>query len=546
MKAGESTPLGMHCRGRLSILLALGLSLASAQAAPAPAGALFEPSTRCVACHNGLITSRGEDVSLGTAWRPTLMANAARDPYWQAAVRRETIEHPTLGGAIQDECSKCHMPMATTAAHVAGHEGAVFLHFDANAASAETTLARDGVSCSLCHQIQAKRLGQRDSFTGGFVIDTATEPGKRKEYGPYVVDRGRAQLMHSASHMLPVQGTHLASSELCATCHTLYTQALDANARVVGELPEQVPYLEWLHSGYGTTRSCQACHMPAVDEPMPIASVAGQSRPPLHRHNFIGGNAFMQGLFASFGSELFTEAAPAQFESAALRTREHLASEAAELAVECAPPAEGRLRATVTVRNRSGHKLPTAYPSRRVWLHVTIRSGNGAVFFESGALRDDGSIVGNDNDADPAKFEEHYTRIERTSDVAIYESILGRPDGRVTTGLLAGSRYLKDNRLLPKGFDKVTAVADVAVHGGALQDPDFQAGGDVVLYDVALGELRGPFSLDVELLFQAIGFRWAENLRAFSSFETDRFVRYYSALSRRSAVVLAEFHANLP
>ena len=68
-----------------------------------------------------------------------------------------------------------------------GHEGEVFKHFNADDSSVdvvETTLARDGVSCSLCHQIQSTYLGQRRSLVGGFVIDTQSEPGNRKEYRP--------------------------------------------------------------------------------------------------------------------------------------------------------------------------------------------------------------------------------------------------------------------------------------------------------------------------------------------------------------------------
>src|SRR4051812_14786338 len=72
---------------------------------------LFVTSENCVACHNGLTTSEGEDVSIGTMWRSTIMGNAARDPYFQAGVRREVIDHPSLSVAIQDECATCHMPM---------------------------------------------------------------------------------------------------------------------------------------------------------------------------------------------------------------------------------------------------------------------------------------------------------------------------------------------------------------------------------------------------------------------------------------------------
>jgi malate dehydrogenase (oxaloacetate-decarboxylating) len=76
-----------------------------------------------MACHNGLVTPAGEDVSIGVGWRGSMMANAARDPYWQAAVRRETLVHPTAATAIQNECSACHMPMARFQANAEGRQG---------------------------------------------------------------------------------------------------------------------------------------------------------------------------------------------------------------------------------------------------------------------------------------------------------------------------------------------------------------------------------------------------------------------------------------
>ena len=50
----------------------------------------FQTSDRCVACHNGMVNSKGDDYSIGLDWRVSLMANSSRDPYWQASVRRET------------------------------------------------------------------------------------------------------------------------------------------------------------------------------------------------------------------------------------------------------------------------------------------------------------------------------------------------------------------------------------------------------------------------------------------------------------------------
>jgi mono/diheme cytochrome c family protein len=530
---------------RTSLLAGLAAGAAAALALAPPMNAqvqspqLFDTAGSCIACHTGLITPRGEDVSFGSQWRGSMMANSARDPYWQAAVRREVIEHPSAQALIEDECSACHMPMARYSSKVAGHEGQVFAHLPVrNAASPAATLAADGVSCSACHQITSKGLGNRSSFTGGFDVDAATPLGRRTVYGPFVVDGGRAHTMQSASGYAPAQGTHQSSSEMCASCHTLITQAFGPDGKVVGELPEQVPYLEWDHSAYRTTRSCQSCHMPEVEEPMPVTRVLGQPRPNVSRHGFRGGNSFMIRLLNGARDDLGVTALPLELDAAARRNDEHLASETAQVSIHSVVPAGGRLLFDVDVRNLAGHKLPTAYPSRRAWLHVSVRDGRGQPVFESGAVEPSGRITGNDNDNDAARFEPHHTEITTSDQVQIYESVMADSGGAVTTGLLSAVKYVKDNRLLPNGFDKETAPPDVAVHGAALADPDFLASGDRIRYSVpASGE--GPLRVEVELLYQTIGFRWAENLRRFDAPEPKRFVALYEQASRSSAVLLA-------
>jgi len=127
---------------------------------------------------------------------------------------------------------------------------------------------------------------------------------------------------------------------------------------------------------------------------------------------------------------------------------------------------------------------------------VTVRDRNDRVVFESGKLQPDGSIAGNDNDADPHRFEPHYSRITNTEQVQIYEDILGDQKGQVTTGLLAATGYLKDNRLLPRGFNKQTDDRDIAVVGDALNDPNFRDGADRVRYSVELGDAQGPLRIE--------------------------------------------------
>src|SRR5262245_30327643 len=160
---------------------------------------LFQTSDRCFACHNTLSTAAGEDISIGFGWRPTMMANSARDPYWQAGVRRESIDHPESKAVIEDECSKCHMPMARFQSKFEGKEGEVFSHLSFDPDNRMDRLAQDGVSCSLCHQIQKEKLGTRDSLVGGFVIDTARSKGEREEFGPFKIENGELRIMRTSS-----------------------------------------------------------------------------------------------------------------------------------------------------------------------------------------------------------------------------------------------------------------------------------------------------------------------------------------------------------
>jgi len=501
---------------------------------------LFVTSHSCQSCHNGLATPLGEDVSIGVDWRSSMMAHSSRDPYWQAAVRRETLVHPSAEAVIEDECSACHMPMARYSANAAGEKGTIFGHLPiVRAATHMDQLAADGVSCSMCHQIRKDKLGERESFTAGFVVDSETALGEREIFGPHDVDEGRKSLMKSASLFIPYQAEHIQSSELCASCHTLITHALDDDGEVIGEFPEQVPYLEWKHSSYSGSRSCQSCHMPEVEGKMMISGVLGKDREQFSRHVFRGGNFLMPRILNGNRHELGVAALPQELDTTARRTTEHLETSSAKIDILDAKVADGRLRVEVRIKNLAGHKLPSAYPSRRTWIRFAVHDEQDNLIFESGRINPDGSIAGNDNDRDKHLFEPHFEEISSAEDVQIYEPIMAGPDGKVTTVLLSAIRYLKDNRLLPDGFVKETAEEDCAVHGEARHDGDFQGGGDRIVYAVPVPAGKGPFMVRAALWHQPIGYRWAHNLEDQDAAEISRFVSYFNAFSASSAMALA-------
>jgi hypothetical protein len=111
------------------------------------------------------------------------------------------------------------------------------------------------------------------------------------------------------------------------------------------------------------------------------------------------------------------------------------------------------LNVALRVSNLAGHKLPTGFPSRRVWIHLKVVDASGATIFESGAPPPDGRISGNAADQDRASIEPNYRTITQDDQVQVYETVMANSDGEVTFTLLRAARYRKDNRLLPRGFD---------------------------------------------------------------------------------------------
>lgn len=481
---------------------------------PRMRGDFFSTSGECGFCHTALKDSSGQDVSIESAWRASIMANSTRDPYYRASVRSEVLNRPDYAEAIQEKCAVCHIGMAHHTALLTEQSAALLP--DAgylNPTHPLYQLAIDGVSCSLCHQIQGDNFGTNDSFSGGYLFEKEPKPGERAVYGRFAVDENMAAVMRNASGYQPVQSEHVTQSELCAVCHNLYTPYFTNEGKLSTDLfPEQTPQLEWLASKFTETSSCQTCHMPAAEGEVPIANTGSPKRSPLMQHIFIGGNRYLLELLAANLDALKVSATTEQLEKARLLTLQQLQQNTARLSGYARQEGD-ELIVDVTVEVLTGHKFPTSFPSRRAWLHMTVKDTNGKVVFESGGWQPDGLITGNDNDLDEQRYEPHYQVINRPDQVQIYEPIIGDPDGKVTTTLLRAQRYLKDNRLLPGGFDKSRVSGDIGVYGEAFKDADFIGGGDTVQYRIKTAGFTAPFKVEIELLYQSFGYRWAEKFR---------------------------------
>jgi len=451
---------------------------------------LFSGAGNCAFCHDpGTPGDTRSAAPLATDWRATMMANSFKDPLWRATMEHEVEGNPQLKSFIENKCLTCHAPMARTQAAAVGTNELTF------AAALDSPLAHEGVGCTLCHQIHDKNLGTHASFTGHYEIGT-----NRLIFGPYE-DVFTMPMQHHVDYT-PAHGAHVQDSKLCGTCHTLFTPILDAGGKVIGEFPEQTPYLEWQNSVYPQAgRHCQDCHMPRVDSPVKVASRPPwlDKRAPFWKHQFVGGNAFMLELFADNAGKLKPNAEPKQLRAMAEHARENLRQAAQLQAAGKRVGNEAEIR--VVVQNLTGHKFPTGHPFRRAWLHVVVSNSRGKILFESGVVDKKGAL----RDLD-AGYATHHDVITKPGQVQIYQSVMEDANGEATWSLLRGAACLKDNRIPPRGFTNESAPATVAVTGVG-QDANFNAaasGMDEVTYRVPLKDFENPLSVRVELLYQAV------------------------------------------
>lgn len=476
----------------------------------------YSGSGNCISCHDGLKDTQGKDISIVKNWSSSMMANSTRDPYWRAKVATELKRNPGLSHEINNACTRCHAPMANDSAQKEGAAIEVFGNGFLNPINPYFNHAMDGVSCTACHQIADDgKLGTALGNSGAYTVLAYANKTDRPLYGQYT--DVNTWPMRERVRFSPQYGAHTSSSGMCATCHNLKTPFVDAQGNLAStspetNFPEQMPFTEWSNSDYrnggSKEKSCQSCHMPVVSGSVKMAKWDSRSRTGFAQHDFRGANTTMLDILDKNRTALGVTATG--FATHISNARTFLKS-AASVAIQNATVKDGVLEAQVLVTNNTGHKLPTAYPSRRAWIHFVVKDAAGKVVFESGGMNTNGSIVGVATDEDSSTYEPHYQIITAADQVQLYEPIMGDTDGNVTHALLRAATYLKDNRLTPSGFTKLSVPYDVRVAGEAATDADFDNGSDTVLYRIAVENSTG-LTVTAELNYQGQAYGHLQDL----------------------------------
>lgn len=490
---------------------------------------LFAGSGECALCHDNIQNEQGASISISNDWRSSMMANAAKDPFWKAKVSHEGLVNPAHAEVLEDVCTKCHAPQGNINAH---HNGQALYSM---ADMENDPLALDGVSCTLCHQIKEESMG---NYSGNMDIGL-----DKKIWGPYEAPLFMPMFNHTG--YTPEHSAHIKDSRLCGSCHTLLTNTVDLSGLPTGtEFVEQAIYQEWDNSDYSETGiSCQSCHVPEITDEVIISSMPPwleELRTPFGQHHLAGANVFMLRLMKENLEVLGITATEAQMDSTISRATRMLQEQSLSLEISENERTVDTLFVDVALQNMAGHKFPGGYPSRRVYIELFAVNSMDDTIFHSGQMDNNFDLVGEDTD-----FEPHYDMINSNQQVQIYEMVMGNVDLVPTTVLERAYVHLKDNRLPPSGFTTSHYSYDtVQIVGAALNDLNFNkesdvegSGRDVVQYQIPVSETSGAISVTAIVNYQTVTNKWLENMFTYSSDDIDAFKDYYNAADKNPVKV---------
>lgn len=470
----------------------------------APTDAIMTPiqaSQPCHTCHGGIDDT--DDYEAYESWRGALMASAARDPVFRAALAIAEVDNHDA----PDFCVRCHSPEAWLRgrSEVPDYDATAPIAADrprflADDPAHPPTDDLDGVSCMVCHRATDPTDAQL--FNTRLVIADGSPSGDLR-FGPYSYTPGT-----DAGHPTAVS-TFLPTSRLCGQCHDITSplfmgHRLEASGVVDTTRPFAVErtFSEWRASAFAArSQTCQSCHMPVVDHDVQVAtfgSFPDTLRSGVSRHYLLGAAAWQLRAIA----ETIPNTAPG--------VRVHLTDNAdridtfmrtaASVDITASALAGASATATVRVTNHTGHKLPTGYPEgRRMWLEIDVLDDAGV------------SVAGS------ARYDAATGLLETDAQARTYEAQFGvlQGDGTVVAGFhfVLSDTLMFDTRIPPEGFAPA-ATDDTAPLG---RDYGDGAGGyrnyDETSYSLTGLCGTGTLHLRARLRYQASTREYMEYLR---------------------------------
>lgn len=595
----------------------------------------YATSSYCRDCHDATLTLNGvnppmrvpaEHSELYANWSPygewsvSLMGLSARDPVFHAQVESERLQHKGVKGTdIDNVCYSCHGPMGQRQVHMDlnkafNHEMIYSTPDNLSSEGSEGkspyastkfakygALARDSVSCQVCHHIGPEN-GQWRTADGEvdweiFYGEKTSEYPEREgdKPGPpypftanfksnlnqlYVPSEGveyTEEPMLLSGLAKSEQTEHIKKSEYCGGCHVVIVPKIPGDYKEGGSVPgkpgqqytgnpfsdpnvelayEQTTYFEFINSAYpGKNIECQTCHMPGLQPSgEEVVSVSPAWYKPEYpdvpkrnykRHRLLGINLFVHEMFQQFygilgladpmNDELVPEHTAANLLNAEQSIVQHATTgpfgdATAKIEILDSKISENKLNVSVKVTNNSGHKFPSGAGFRRGFIELQVLDKNNKVIWVSGRTNEFGVILGADNKPLPSEFtkkpgelQPHYQAISTQNQVQIYEVRTVEQKNRLTTKTLSLFDDVKDNRILPLGWQPMSVVdqseeryglelkllANITRPEAVNDDPNYKdpklTGSDNIRYAIPLSDIKGAAAaIRVYMRYQTI------------------------------------------
>ncbi len=526
----------------------------------------IEGNEACSNCHTG--STNDETQMAYPTWSGSMMANAARDPMFWAAVDVANRDVPGVG----DYCIRCHAPNAWLSGRVRKDGNGGFVN-GANGCLLQGDHDNfdgkgndySGIGCQFCHRIAPTGpVGQPVlTFNANIWFDDAlncTANGQNAggpcRRGPYRYPDSTPTGVINAPHGWQ-QDSSYQGSAYCGTCHNvstpdtsngpLKTLILNNGTDTGVPFPLDRTYSEWLKSDYSDTlfrdgtensgpstgsafgETCQSCHMRNSTQTTARAcslTGPGTRTNNLAVHEFAGANGFMVRVLKSlYGTQLDREAA---FDRTLAFINDNLTNRSARIALslQTLSPAATTLNASVRVTNLTGHKLPAGYgEGRRMWINLVARDANNTIIFESGAYEPASATLSTGNQLKVYEtLQGVWQRFGNTGVCVLQENVTNRK----LFNMVLNNCIAKDNRIPPLGFTGGSAVDTQPVN---YSYPETAPGSgklvnfDVTTYTIAIpANAVRPIQVQANLRHQVMSKDYAEFLKAEavnSNFQTE-------------------------
>jgi hypothetical protein len=488
----------------------------------------FLTSDQCLGCHSGYgpggfgpsMAIKGNSAFINVSpygeWRWSPMGLAGRDPVFYSQLDSELAfldGNPQKQQMVVNTCMQCHGGMGKRqyATDHPTQDFKVDFVYETDPSKEGFKyggLARDGISCLLCHHMAPPKDPSLSYFLANKINGNFDLTPPNELNGPFVDDQITTFPMDQGLGLKPKFNAYIKDSQMCGACHTILLPVVDSpdpNKKSV----EQDTYVEWLNSDFRNEyesvgpnpKSCQDCHMPGgyVNTPSNInvkqiqtrfANVQDITYPATEhlgtpqqlnvryrkegfvRHEFLGANGFLLQMFNEnansegnntiLGVRLkdYMSGLTTDLPTAIDNVVQQVQYSTAGILISKMDFANGKLIVEATVSNFTGHRFPSGVGFRRAFLTVTAHQ-NGKLFFESGQTDPKGQIVNWDNKVlateyfTNKQYQPHFDQTHPITDsnqVQIYEELEQDAKGNFTTSFTRRDHTIKDNRLLPSGW----------------------------------------------------------------------------------------------